>query len=194
MSDIAAIVLAAGRATRFGGGKMAAPWRGKALVRHVAGAALAAGLETVVVTGHAREEVETALAGLDLRLVHNPAFADGMAGSLRCAIAALPQATSAAFVLLGDMPRISPALLRAMLAAWRAAPEETVALVPARGGARGNPVLLGQALFVPLRRLSGDQGARKLLANLPGVEEFETDDPAIFADIDTPAALRALEA
>ena len=196
MTRIVAVVLAAGRASRFeaGGGcgsKLVALWRGKPLVRHVAEAALAAGLDTVVVTGHAREAVAVALAGLDLRLVHNPAFADGMAGSLRCGLEALAAETAGAFVLLGDMPRISAALLAKLAQAFAQAPAGAVAAIPVYGGARGNPVLLGREMFDAAKRLAGDQGARKLLAGA-GILEVEIADDAIFADIDTPQALRDL--
>ena len=196
MTRIAAVLLAAGRASRFeaGGGagsKLVALWQGKPLVRHVAEAALAAGLDTVVVTGHARDDVAAALAGLDLRLVHNPAFADGMAGSLRCGLEALAAETAGAFVLLGDMPRVSAALLATLAQAFAQAPARTVAAIPVHAGARGNPVLLGREMFDAAKRLAGDQGARKLLAGA-GVLEVEIADPAIFADIDTPQALRDL--
>ena len=196
MTRIAAVILAAGRATRFqaGGGarsKLLAIWHGKPLVRHVAEAALGAGLEIVVVTGHVREDVAAALAGLDLRFVHNPDFADGMAGSLRCGLAALAPESVGAFILLGDMPQISAPLLDTLAQAFAQAPAGTIAAIPVHDGARGNPVLLGRALFDAAMRLSGDQGARKLLAR-PGILEVESADPAIFVDIDTPQALRNL--
>ena len=193
---IAAVILAAGRATRFqatggAGSKLVALWHGKPLVRHVAEAALAAGLEAVVVTGHAREDVAGALAGLDLNLVHNPDFADGMAGSLRRGLASLAPEMVGAFILLGDMPQISAPLLYTLAQAFAQAPAGTIAAIPVHQGARGNPVLLGRALFEAAKHLSGDRGARQLLAG-PGVLEIDMADPAIFADIDTPQALRDL--
>src|SRR6185437_13977294 len=83
MAEIAAIVLAAGRASRYraaGGAeptKLVAEYRGQPLVRWAARAALASRARPViVVTGHARAEVEAVLAGLDLRFVHNADFAE----------------------------------------------------------------------------------------------------------------------
>ena len=66
-----------------------------------------------------------------------------------------------------------------------------IAAVPVQNGVRGNPALLGRTLFDAAKQLAGDQGARKLLAG-PGVLEVEIADPAIFADVDTPQALREL--
>ena len=73
---IAAVVLAAGRSTRMGGAnKLIAEIGGKPLVRIAVEHALASRARPViVVTGHERERVEAALAGLDVRLVHNPGF------------------------------------------------------------------------------------------------------------------------
>src|SRR5205085_4474109 len=89
---VAAIVLAAGRSTRMSGAnKLLAEIGGKSLVRIAAEQALASRAHPViVVTGHQRDAVERALAGLDVRLVHNPDFADGLGTSLRAGIAAVP--------------------------------------------------------------------------------------------------------
>ena len=78
---VAAVVLAAGRSTRMGAvNKMLAEIGGKPLVRIAAEQALASHAKPViVVTGHERERVEQALAGLPLSFVHNPDYAEGSA-------------------------------------------------------------------------------------------------------------------
>ena len=83
--NIAAVVLAAGRSTRMGAvNKMLAEIGGKPLVRIAAEQALASRAKPViVVTGHEREQVETALAGLPVRFVHNPDYAEGLGTSLQ---------------------------------------------------------------------------------------------------------------
>ncbi|MBV8472012.1 MAG: NTP transferase domain-containing protein, partial [Hyphomicrobiales bacterium] len=103
MAEIGAIVLAAGRATRFraGGGaessKLVASLGGEPLVRHAARAALASRARPVVaVTGHAREDIKAALAGLDVVFAHNPDYASGLASSLKAGIAALPESVAGA--------------------------------------------------------------------------------------------------
>src|SRR5271170_914074 len=111
MTEIAAIVLAAGRSSRYiaaGGAevsKLVAEYRGEPLVRGVARAALTSRARpVVVVTGHARAEVEAALADLPVSFAFNPDFASGLASSLKAGIAAVPTAAAAVVVLLGDMP------------------------------------------------------------------------------------------
>ena len=193
-AGLAGIVLAAGRSSRMGSdNKLLQTVRGEPLVRHAVRAQAEAGLSPVlVVTGHQAAEVEAALAGLDVRFVHNPDFAAGMAGSLRAGIAAAPDAALGAIVSLGDMPNVTSALLARLADAFRDRPE-ALAVVPTLLGRRGNPVLLARAAFGAVSRLDGDQGARGLLeAAGEAVVEVPLDDPAIALDVDTPEALAAL--
>jgi hypothetical protein len=60
----------------------------------------------------------------------------------------------------------------------------------AKDGRRGNPVLWPRAHFAEMQAVEGDTGARELLQRHAGqVQAVACDDDAIFADIDTPAAL-----
>ena len=189
----AAIVLAAGCGTRFGvAPKLLALIEGKPLVRHVAEAALASAARPVfVVLGHRAAEVGAALAGLEVVPVPNPDFAKGLATSLAAGFAALPASASAAVVLLGDMPRIGPALIEGLIAAWERAGRPSAA-VPVAGARRGNPVLLSRSLAAQIASLSGDTGAGPLLRTLADVLEWPVEDPAVLQDVDTPASLAAL--
>src|SRR5947199_7324212 len=82
---------------------------GRPLVRHVAEHVLASRAKPViVVTGHQKERVERALAGLPVTFVHNPDFADGLSTSLKTGIAAVAADAAdadGAIVCLGDMPQ-----------------------------------------------------------------------------------------
>ena len=195
MSKVAAVILAAGLASRYRAAapdavsKVVALLGGKPLVRHVADAALSSGAgPVVVVTGHAEAEVRAALTGADVSFTHNPGFAEGMAGSLKTGIAALPEDVAGALIMLADMPRVSVATLQKMIATLDANPTAD-AVLPVAQGRRGNPALLARSLFPDVMRLSGDAGARQIL-NKPGLEivEIEAADDVI-VDIDTPDAL-----
>lgn len=199
MVEIGAVVLAAGRSARFraAGGlepsKLVALLDGEPLVRHVARAALGSRARpVVVVTGHAREAVEQALADLPVVFAHNPAFASGLASSLQAGVAALPPGAGGALALLGDMPGVEAALLDRLIEAFAAHPR-AIAAAPVHAGRRGNPVLLARALFPALAGLEGDEGARRLLREAePGsVVEVPVDSDAVTLDIDTPDALAA---
>ena len=184
---IAAIVLAAGRASRMGANKLLVELDGEALVRHAVRAARAIGPVTVV-TGHDAKDVRAALADLDVACVHNAAYATGMASSIAAGIAACAADADGALICLGDMPRVTSAHLARLVAAF-AGPSSIVA--PTCHGRRGNPVLWGRDHFAALAALAGDTGARALLAT-HAVTWIALDDPAILVDVDTPDALAAL--
>ncbi|MDB5486018.1 MAG: 4-diphosphocytidyl-2C-methyl-D-erythritol synthase, partial [Tardiphaga sp.] len=192
-SKIAALVLAAGRATRMGGpNKLLAELNGKPLVRIVVEQALASQASSVtVVTGHQAREVEAALRGLNVSFVHNPQFADGLATSVKAGIAALPDNAAGAVVCLGDMPLIDAKLLDRLIAAF--APERGALItVPVNEGRRGNPVLWSRRFFAELMTLDGDVGARHLIAkHAVAVAEVPVEGQGAFLDIDTPQALAA---
>jgi molybdenum cofactor cytidylyltransferase len=198
-SKVGAIVLAAGQSSRFrvGGGldltKLVARIDGKQIVRRVAEAALAAKARPiVVVTGYARDSVEAAVADLDIRLIFNSQFMSGLASSLKTGLAATPSDVAGALVLLGDMPWIEPRLIDALIDAFLAR-KDALAAIPSREGRRGNPVLLGRGLFEAAMRLTGDEGARKLIGALSASElvEVETPNTGVTFDIDTPEDLAA---
>lgn len=183
---VAGLILAAGASRRMGRPKQLLDWGGHPLVRVVAETALVAGLDPLlVVVGHAQEQVRAALAGLPLGVALNPDYAQGQASSLRVGVEALPPNTSAALVLLGDQPFVTPAIIQTLCHAWRERRAEVVA--PLYRGRRGNPVLFARTLFPELLTISGDQGARALLAADPArVLLVPFDDERPLADLDTP--------
>lgn len=192
---VAAIVLAAGRSTRMGPhNKLCENLNGSPLVRHAVEAALASRADPVlVVTGHDSDAVRAALAGLDVRFVHNPDYAAGLSTSLKAGLAAVPPASAGALVLLGDMPNITDGIINRLIVRL-GENGEAKAIVPTVLGHRGNPVLLTRALFDDIADLTGDAGARKLLDQAgEAVIEVAIDDPAIALDIDTPEALAAYQ-
>jgi molybdenum cofactor cytidylyltransferase len=191
---IVALVLAAGRGSSFSAqdNKLLQDFRGRPLLRHAVDAALASRVEKIlVVTGFDAARVGSALADLPVEIVHNPHHAEGMATSLRAGLRAAPQADGFV-VLLGDMPQVSPSLIDLLIDAFGSG--EAAAVIPTHGGRRGNPVLLGRALFPQIAQLTGDTGARALLRALSDVIEVETDDAGILRDVDTMQDLATLTA
>jgi molybdenum cofactor cytidylyltransferase len=193
---IAAIVLAAGRSTRMGGpNKLLAEIARRPLVRIAAEEALASRAKPViVVTGHQRDHVEQVLAGLPVRLVHNPDFAQGLGTSLAAGIAAVPADADGAIVCLGDMPQVDAALVDRLVAAFD--PDRgALVVVPTFEGKRGNPVLWSRRFFPDLTAIEGDVGARHLIGRYgEAVVEVPVDGKAALTDIDTPEALVGVRA
>lgn len=193
-SEIAAVVLAAGRSRRMGGpNKLLLEVDGAPMVRHTVDAALAAGCtEVIVVTGHQDALIAAALAGRPVRLVRNPDYADGLSTSLRAGLDAVRPTALGAIICLGDMPRIGPGHLRRLIAAFDPDAGRAIA-VPTHRGKRGNPVLWSRAFFAAMRLQQGDTGARALIGpHESQLVEVEMDDDAPLVDVDTPDALAAL--
>ncbi|WP_293481044.1 nucleotidyltransferase family protein [Phenylobacterium sp.] len=184
-ADFAAVVLAAGSASRFGGGKLTAPYRGAPLLHGALAAAKAAPAATIIVVTGAGAEAVAACArafDADIRLVHAPDHAEGMGASLRAGIAALAPGVAGAFVFLGDMPRAPIGVLEPLAQAVRAG---APAAAPTFRGARGHPVVLSAALFPQALTLSGDVGARPLIQALGArLALVEAPDDGVLFDVD----------
>ncbi len=191
MQALEAIVLAGGSGTRFGGGKLTHPWRGGVLIDGALATAFAAPARTVTVVTGADAGVEAAaraFAEADRRggaaAGSSTARATPRAWARRCAPGspACRADAAGAFVFLGDMPRIPPAILPALANALAAG---APAAAPRFEGQRGHPVLFAAALLPQLRALSGDQGARDVLRALGDrLALVETADPGVLVDVD----------
>ncbi len=186
---IAAVVLAAGLSSRMGSNKLLADLGGKPLLAKTVEQVKASGVDqVVVVTGHQADSVAAALVDAQVRFIHNPHYAEGLATSVRAGVAAV-QDFDAAFICLGDMPLLRADDLRRMMAAFEKAEGRSV-IAPARGRKLGNPVLWGQEHFVGLMALEGDRGARGLLeAMRDQVVEIAVEHDGIMQDADTPEGL-----
>jgi molybdenum cofactor cytidylyltransferase len=185
------IVLAAGAGLRFGGGKLTTPYMAGVLLDGALAAALAAPVRSVtVVTGDDADAVAEAARTLfqrvgqsdALRIVHAADHGLGMAHSLRMGIASLPTDAEAAFVFLGDMPRVPRQVLEPMAQAVLAG---ALAAAPVFEGRRGNPVLVARELFPEVLALSGDTGARAILDRLGGrLVLIPAPDDGVLFDVD----------
>jgi molybdenum cofactor cytidylyltransferase len=191
---IAAIVLAAGRSSRMApANKLLVEVDGVAMARRAVDAALASqAVATVVVLGNDAARVRRVLDGCQATIVDNPDFAAGLSSSLRAGVAALPADLDGVLVLLGDMPRVTPAHLDRLIAAF--APAEGRAIcIPTHRAKRGNPILWDARFLPEMRALDGDQGARGLIGrHADQVCEVEMPDDGVLLDVDTPSALAAL--
>ncbi len=189
---IAAVILAAGQSSRMGQHKLLLPVQGKPLLLHAVEHAIAAGFaEVLVVVGYHAEAVRALLSGYPVRLVENPNYAQGQSTSLRAGIAALPTQTTAAMILLGDQPLVSPAILQRLMRAWRDSGRPIVA--PYYAGQRGNPVLFARALFPELLGVSGDQGGREVLQkHAADIEPVPIAEADAAQDLDTWQEYQAL--
>jgi molybdenum cofactor cytidylyltransferase len=183
---VAAVVLAAGGATRFGKLKQLLPWGSGTLLTQVVDTALASSARPVVVVlGAQAEACRATLGGRPVQVVINPAWAQGQSTSVQAALATLPPHINAALFLLADQPAVQSDTLEALIMRYRITRAPLV--WPEFQGQRGNPVLFDRRLFPELKALRGDVGGRAVLqAHIAQAERVPVSDAGILMDIDTP--------
>ncbi|WP_036270268.1 nucleotidyltransferase family protein [Meiothermus rufus] len=203
MHRIDAIVLSAGKASRFGVPKFALPaGPGEVLLtRALAQALWVVDGRVVVVVGHEAGLAQLAVERwLDrnpgvrdrVRLCENPHYAKGQSTSLQAGLRAL-EGSAGALVFLADMPGLDQERLMQLREAIRTKRPSSLAVAPAELGQPRPPVYLAAGLFAQIEQLAGDQGARALLqAQSSQVELLEWGTGPWFADVDTWSAYRTL--
>jgi CTP:molybdopterin cytidylyltransferase MocA len=192
MSGVSAIVLAAGAGSRFGGGKLLAPFGGRTLIE-----AVLSGLrgtlvdEIIVVVGARGERLRSISTTYETRIVENPEWAQGMSTSVRAGLRACRPEARAAVVLLADQPLVGAEAVGRLVETFENGAEVVVA---SYGGKPRNPVLFAREVWPLLQReISGDMGARVFLKRHPElVTEVPCDDVADPADVDTVEDLRRI--
>jgi CTP:molybdopterin cytidylyltransferase MocA len=192
---VAAVILAAGAGTRFGGPKLRAELDGRPLVGHVVDAAVRAKLDPIVVV----EGPDGALDDVDLgpaRRVRNPTPADGLSGSVRIGLRALDAdaaapTVDAAVILPADQPRVRAQAIEALIAAAAAHPGVPFVVARHADDANPNPVLARRSVWRLADELAGDRGFGPILATHP---ELILDVPVAGSnpDVDTTADLERL--
>lgn len=193
-SGFVGILLAAGSGKRFDPSGMEDKLRQSLPEGHSVAAAAAINLlaavgnvVAVVRPGACALAEELAALGCEVAVCDDAA--DGMASSLVHALS-MTRDASGWVIALADMPRVQPHTITALMDAVRAGAEIAA---PSYHGLRGNPVAFGPAHLPNMLRLTGDEGARRLLQTY-FVTEIMVEDPGVRLDIDTVADLRRLSA
>ena len=185
-------MLAAGSGSRFGGGKLLAPYRGRTLIEatlsNIAGAPVE---ETVVVVGHDASGLREVCEPYGVRVVENPDWDRGQSTSVRAGLEACGPGARAVVVLLADQPLVGAGAVGRLVEAFVRGAKAAVATY---GGRPRNPALFSREVWPLLaRELSGDEGARKFIRGYPElVERVPCDGIGDPADVDTVEDLRRL--
>lgn len=185
---ITGVLLAAGRATRFGGPKLLQRLdSGLTIAEQATQRLLLATPDALAVIRPDDAALRDVLAATGIEILECPASARGMGASLSCAIRARAGA-SGWVIALADMPWIQAATVYAVAQQLRCG---APLVVPVYQGRRGHPVGFSAEFQQQLMRLDGDVGARQILS-AQGARVFfvETTDPGVIADVDTPADLK----
>ena len=180
---IGAVVAAAGLSSRMGDFKPLLPFDGDTVLGRCLDNLLQAGAtETVGVTGHRAGDLETVLARRPVRTAHNPDYAHTeMFDSLCLGLRALPPDCEKVLLTPGDVPWVSPGLIRALLAV------EADFVCPRCGAHRGHPVVLAGNQIPALLRFRGGGGLRGAVEALGLRTAFvDTGELGSSLDLDTP--------
>lgn len=189
----AIIIPAAGLSSRMGNPqshKLLSLIGGKTMIHRACTVALQVCNHTYLVTGHRALEIKAEVADLALQVLYNSNYASGMSASLKLGIEAVDAAGhESAMILLPDMPFVMASDLEALFAAHRQHPHAVIRATA--NGQPGNPVILPKVLFDAVKSLSGDIGARKIIAQ-SGCKVIDVEiGAAALCDLDTPQAIRA---
>ena len=200
--EISIIVLAAGESRRMGQPKLLLPWGGSTVLGQVV-ATLAAGVamervpdfqlkndwEIVVVTGGAREPVETLVVELAkeylVRSVYNSDYANsGMLGSIQAGLRALGLDTGPALIALGDQPQVQEKTVRGIYTAYLQTRSPLV--IPSFQKRRGHPWLVNRSLWPEILSLPASTTPRQFLDRHKGQIVYVPANESILQDLDTP--------
>ena len=183
-----AILLAAGRAQRFGADKLMHPLAGRPMACVSATALQQVLPDTLAVTRPDQQALIEQLAAQGVAAITLGESNRGMGMSIAAGVTARADAKGW-LVALADMPFIQPATIARVLAALQ---NGSPIAAPVYQGQRGHPVGFSAAFGEALRALRSDAGARELLQrHAAEITLIACDDPGILADIDTPADLPA---
>jgi molybdenum cofactor cytidylyltransferase len=191
---VAAIILAAGRSTRFEDGhKLLAEIDGIPIVRRVASAVAQSDVgDIVLVVGANGPEVVKAAGPGRWRAIENPNASDGLSSSLRLGLQSVDKTAGGVLIALGDMPGITTELINSLLSAFAESGAKGLVFPVAADGRKGHPVIWPRALAPALEAVSGDAGGRALLDDYRELwRPVPSTGAGAFADIDTRSDLEA---
>ncbi len=189
---VSGVILAAGLSRRMGVPKQLLPYQGTTMLGHILGVCRDSALtQTVLVTTRnvADRLGATELDGVEV--VVNPYPGEGQSFSLKLGLAHISPDSLGALVLMCDQPGISASVINRLVEEFTTGPSGV--LVPLYHEERGTPVLLARTFWPHLEALTGDIGARDVVADHPGsVRHVEVGHLGSLKDIDTPEQYEAL--
>jgi molybdenum cofactor cytidylyltransferase len=184
MSKTGIIILAAGNSSRMGEPKQLMMFKNKTFLQHIIGEARNALLDPVIcVTGYQSEVISESITGMEVSVVYNEHWSEGMGSGISAGIKHLLLSDVDSVILtVSDQPHVSSDLFLTMLKMKARSGKKIVA--SSYAGTLGTPVLFSKEYFNQLKSLNGNQGAKNIVKiNLPDVCSVEFEKGNI--DIDT---------
>lgn len=185
LSEIWAVVLAAGESERMKSPKLVLPFGQGTIIGNVLCNILKSEINKIlVVTGAWRDDVVRAIGELPVLQCVNENYKKGMLSSVICGLNSIPATADAAMIFQGDQPEITPEVINSIIEKWKSSGSGIV--IPLYRGKRGHPLFIEKKYFAEVSALDTDAGLRTLSSKFShDVAEVETDNKMILRDIDT---------
>jgi molybdenum cofactor cytidylyltransferase len=191
VTQLAAILLAAGQSRRMGAFKPLLPFGDKTVIESCIDYLRAGGVETIVVVlGHRAGEVRKRLDNLPITFALNEDPDSEMGASIAAGVRELPSTVQATLIALSDYPAVPATVVAALLKEWQ---NGARLIIPTWQNRGGHPVLVDLSFRAQLLNLSSSGGLRALFEAHAGVvKRVAVDSPFIARDMDTWDDYRAL--
>jgi molybdenum cofactor cytidylyltransferase len=193
MSDLVAILLAAGESRRMGRLKALLPWQGRSLLEYQVDALKAGGAHRViVVVGHRSERLRALVADREgVVCVRNPDFLAGKTTSIKAGLKGLKEKRPHTLLMLNvDQPR-SPETIRLLLEAHRSA--SVLLTIPTYQGKGGHPIIIDASLIDEIRAIEEDTQGMKAVVHRHAeqTQRVAVESPEVLWDLNTPEQYQA---
>jgi molybdenum cofactor cytidylyltransferase len=178
---IAAVILAAGRSTRFGSNKLLRVLRGKPVIEWSFDSLARIDFWKIVIVTNDSGQLDPFIRE-DVEKLVNKRYKDGIGTSIALATKFLGKEVNGILFLLGDQPLVGPDNIEKLVVKFLEAPEKVVAF--STEGIVRNPMIFPSTFFYELTELKGDKGARDIaLAHDDALSRMEID-PTRLLDLD----------
>lgn len=191
MSEIRAIILAAGSSRRMGTQKLLLPYGKSTILETTISHVLDSDIDmTMVVLGADHDRILQTIGHLPVQHCMNENHPDGMLSSVICGLRNVSPGCDAVGIFPGDQPDIPPEIINRIIKIYRQSPQGII--VPVYSSRRGHPLLVDMKYRALIEQLDPDQGLRALLRQHPDdILEIQVDEAGILFDIDDRAAYTA---
>ena len=185
MSEIWAIILAAGESKRMGSPKMLLPFKGFTMIENVIANVSGSKVDNImVVLGADRDSIVKLIRTKAVNYCYNENYKDGMLSSVMCGFRNIPIDHSAVLVFQGDQPLITPKAINSVIEVYLSSGKGIV--IPVYESKRGHPILIDRKYRNEIQKLNPAEGLRSLaLKYSDDVLEVNTDVAGILRDFDT---------
>lgn len=182
---IAGLIVAAGYSSRMGTFKPLLTLGNKTVIEMAVDSLRQGGVQDIrVVTGHRSGELNPVLEHLNVRVIENTKFADGMYSSIVAGLRTMTGEVEACFLLPGDNPLIRRHSIKNIVRIYRKT--GATVIYPVFNDQRGHPPLIKADCFPFILGSSGLGGLKNVLTQFNANSvEVALADQGVVSDIDT---------